>query len=69
MMSNTSNVVHVPRPCTCIRDGKEYCECDVSFVGNQAEADRRIQAGTLKGVDLKSIREALMQAWAGESHA
>ncbi len=58
-----------PKPCTCIQDGKERCECDVPFIGSQAEAERRIQAGTLKGVDLKSIREALIQDWTGESHA
>lgn len=51
-----------PVPCTCIERGSARCGCDVAFIGNWAEAERRIADGTLRGYDSRSIAEAVVAA-------
>lgn len=50
-----------PTPCDCIERGSVRCGCDVAFIGNWAEAERRIQDGTLRGYDSRSIAEAVVE--------
>ncbi len=46
--------------CWCVAHGKETCDCDVPFIGNFAEADERISAGTLRSLDLADVKAAVM---------
>jgi hypothetical protein len=39
-----------PVPCACMQQGKDLCDCDVPFIGNDAEAARRVKAGTLEAL-------------------
>lgn len=48
-----------PRACWCVANGKETCDCEVPFIGNFAEADRRIKAGTLKSLEMEDVKAAV----------
>ena len=48
-----------PRVCRCVARGLETCACDVPFIGNFAEAEQRIAAGTLKSLDIADVKAAV----------
>jgi len=49
-----------PRVCWCVAKGKETCDCEVPFIGNFAEADRRMAAGTLKSLEMTDVKAAVL---------
>jgi hypothetical protein len=49
-----------PRACWCVANDKETCTCDVPFIGNFTEADRRVAAGTLRSLDMADVKAAVM---------
>jgi hypothetical protein len=49
-----------PRACWCEANEKEFCDCDVPFIGNFSEADRRIKAGTLRSLDMVDVKAAAL---------
>ena len=48
------------RACWCEANGKEFCDCDVPFIGNFTEADRRIKAGTLRSLEMADVKAAIL---------
>lgn len=48
-----------PRACWCVARGRPTCACDVPFIGNFAEADRRMADGTLRSLDMADVKAAV----------
>lgn len=55
-----SYLTQEPKACDCIERGSVRCNCDVPFIGNWSHAQARIEAGTLKGFDTRSVAEAVV---------
>ena len=59
-----------PIACWCMALGRDECLCEIPWIGNQAEADRRVKDGSLEAlwdethtqfiVPREAIRVALM---------